>query len=196
MPKPKPAKKTYVPDRKSKLKATRTFIAGSAAEWWDKESRKFSAMRLCGRCGAVWYDGHWHDAPRLAATLKARRKAAKPVKEMLCIECHYAVHGPADPKHALFEGQLTLDGLVDPKEKSAILKTVRNMAKRAQKRDPEDRIIAIDDRGERVIVTTSENQLAVGLGKAVAAAFKGGKLRIAWSSDDLPARVFWKRKGA
>jgi hypothetical protein len=151
-------------------------------------------MRLCSRCEAVWYDGHWHNAPNLAAALKAKRKLAKPGKDVLCNECHYAVHGPADAKSALYEGELTLDGLIDKGEKAEILSTVRNAAKRAQRRDPEDRIVAIDDRGERVVITTTENQLAVSLGKAVDASHKGGKLRIVWSSDDLPARVHWARK--
>lgn len=188
------AKKTYVPARKPKMKATKTFVAGAATDWWDAGKRKPTGLKLCSRCEAVWYDGHWHTAPNLAAALKAKRKSSKPSKDVFCEECRYAVHGPADAKSGLFEGELTLDGLVDKKEKAEILATVRNAAKRAQRRDPEDRIVAIDDRGERVVITTTENQLAVGLGKAVEASHKGGKLRIAWSSDDLPARVHWTRK--
>jgi hypothetical protein len=195
MPMKKIAKKTFAPARKAKMQATKTFVAGAATNWWDKEKRKpAGGMRLCSRCEAVWYDGHWHTAPNLAAALKAKRKLSKPTKDLFCNECHYAVHGPSDPGSALFEGELTLDGLIDPKEKAEILATVRNTAKRAQRRDPEDRIVAIDDRGERVVVTTTENQLAVTLGKSVDASHKGGKLRIAWSSDDLPARVYWTRK--
>lgn len=153
-----------------------------------------SGMRLCGRCDAVWYDGHWHTSPKLALILKAKLKVSKPSKEVYCGECHYAVHGPADSGSALFEGELTLDGLIDKAEKAEILATIRNTAKRAQKRDPQDRIVVIDDRGNRVVVRTTENQLAVNLGKAVDSSHKGGKLRISWSSDDLPARVFWSRK--
>jgi hypothetical protein len=194
MPAKKIAKKIYAPDRASKLKATRTFVAGRATEWWDKEKRKPAGLKLCARCDAVWYDGHWHTAPNLAAALKAKTKGAKGGKEAYCEECRYAVHGPSDPKSALFEGELTLDGLIDKAEKARVLAAVRAAAKRAQKRDPEDRIVGIDDRGERVVVTTTENQLAVALGKAVDAAFKGGRLRIVWSSDDLPARVHWSHK--
>lgn len=188
------SKKTFTPARKAKMSATKTFVAGARTGWWDSEKRKMTGLKLCSRCEAVWYDGHWHNAPNLAAALKAKRKSSKPVKDLFCMECRYAVHGPADAKSALFEGELTLDGLIDAKEKAEILATVRNAAKRALRRDPEDRIIAIDDRGERVVVTTSENQLAVILGKAVDSSHKGGKLRVTWSSDDLPARVHWTRK--
>lgn len=188
------AKKTFTPARKAKMGTTKSIVAGARTDWWDKEKRKMTGLRLCARCEAVWYDGHWHTAPNLVAALKAKRKVAKPSKDTLCEECRYAAHGPADAKSALYEGELTLDGLIDKKEKAEILATVRNAAKRAQKRDPEDRIVAIDDRGERVVVTTTENQLAVSLGKAVDSSHKGGKLRVTWSSDDLPARVHWTRK--
>lgn len=194
MPTKNPSKKPYVPARKAKMKATKTFISAATTESWDKERRKPNGMKLCTRCEAVWYDGHWHTAPNLAAALKAKRKAAKPSKDIFCDECRYVVNGPADAKSGLFEGELTLDGLTDKTEKAEILATVRNAAKRAQKRDPEARIIAIDDRGERVVVTVTENQLAASLGKAVDSSHKGGKLRITWSSDDLPARVHWTRK--
>jgi len=194
MPKKTPARKTHTPARKAKMGPTKTFVAAARTDWWDKEKRKMNGLKLCARCEAVWYDGHWHTAPNLAAALKAKRKAAKPAKDLYCEECRYAVHGPADPKAGLYEGELTLDGLLDKGEKAEILATVRNAAKRASRRDPLARIVAIDDRGERVVVTTTENQLAVALGKAVDAAFKGGKLRVTWSSDDLPARVHWIRK--
>jgi len=195
MPNKNPAKKTFAPARKAKMQATKTFVAGAATDWWDQEKRKPSGgMKLCSRCDAVWYDGHWHTAPNLAAALKAKRKASKPSKDVFCDECRFVVHGHADAKSALYEGELTLDGLIDKGEKAEILATVRNAAKRATRRDPEDRIVAIDDRGERVVVTTTENQLAVILGKAVDSSHKGGKLRIVWSSDDLPARVHWTRK--
>lgn len=194
MPSKKITKKTYVAARKVKMSSTKSLVAGSATDWWDKEKRKLSGMGLCSRCDAVWYDGHWHTAPKLAAILKAKIKASKPGKEVFCNECHYTINGPADQSSALYEGELTLDGLIDKAEKAEILATVRNTAKRAQKRDPEDRIVVIEDRGNRVIVRTTENQLAVNIGKAVDSSHKGGKLRISWSSDDLPARVFWVRK--
>ena len=194
MPKKTPSKKTYTPARAAKREATKDVVTGAKSGWWDAGGRKPSGLKLCTRCEAVWYDGCWHVAPNLAAALKAKRKAAKPSKDVFCEECRYVVHGPAGAKSGLFEGELTLDGLIDRKEKAEILATVRNAAKRAQKRDPLCRIVAVDDRGERVVVTVTENQLAVALGKAVDASHKGGKLRVSWSSDDLPARVHWTRK--
>jgi hypothetical protein len=45
-----------------------------------------------------------------------------------------------------------------------------------------------------VRVTTTENQLAISLGKQVDSAFKGGTLKIRFSDEDLPVRVFWDEK--
>lgn len=176
-----------------KRKATRGLIARQGTDWWDRGGRKKASMRLCVRCDAVQYDGHWHTAPKLAAQLRAGKRGKKD-KDALCDECRYAAHGPAGAP--LFEGELTLDGLALPEEKAAVLALVRSFGKKAAKRDPEDRIVSIDDRGDRVVVRMSENQMAAGMGKAIDSAFKGGKLRIVWSKDDLPARVYWKRKGA
>ncbi len=193
----KPVKKTYASSRMAKKKMTKAAVNRSASEWWEAEARKKKGMELCERCEAVYFEGHWHTVPALSAVLSARGGSARggkaPGAAGLCKQCHWAVHGSERVK-AGFEGQVTLDGLKDPVEKAEILAAVRNFAHRAALRDPEDQIIAIDDRGERVIIATTENQLAVGIGKAVAAAFKGGKLRIAWSDDDLPARVHWKHK--
>ncbi len=193
-----PSKKPYVAVRSAKKKQTRSSVNRQETHWWQKETRKLSAAQLCERCNAVWFDGHWHTAPAMAAALRAKKKLAgksgKAGKQVLCHECHLAANGPADPTKQALEGALTLDGLTDPAEKAKILSTCRNFSARASKRDPEDRIISIDDRGKRVVITTTENQMAVGMGKAVDAAFKGGKLRIVWSKDDMPARVFWVHK--
>lgn len=195
-----PTKKTYNASGAAKKNPSKTVVTRKETQWWQKETRKLSASQLCERCGAVWFDGHWHTAPMLAAELKAKKNLAKKAgkagsgKPVLCYECHIAVNGSADPTKAAYAGQLTLDGLKDAKDKAEVLATCRNFGTRANKRDPEARIVGIDDRGDRVIITTTENQLAVGMGKAVDAAHKGGKLRIVWSKDDMPARVFWVHK--
>jgi hypothetical protein len=67
----------------------------------------------------------------------------------------------------------------------------RNVANRAGRRDPEDRIIKIVDAGESVVIYTTENQLAVSIGKQIHSARKGGTLVITWSHQDKPVRVRW-----
>lgn len=188
------SKNAFTANRSEKKKRTKSEQTRPATDWWQRETRKLKGAQLCDRCSAVWYDGHWHTQPEMAAAIRKERGGKKPAKPVLCYECHLIVNGPPEGAVQEYEGELTLDGLTDPAEKAKILKTVRNFGARQNGRDPEDRIINIDDRGTRVVVTTSENQTAVGMGKAVNAAFKGGRLRIAWSKDDLPARVYWTHK--
>lgn len=159
-------------------------------DWWESMAKKHEGLRLCDRCNAVYYDGHWHTNPRFASLIREHRPNAK--KE-LCRQCAYIVNGDVNTRHG-FEGLVVLDGLRDPDEKHEILLTVRNFARKATDRDPEDQIADIDDRGERVVISTTDNQMAVGIGKAVDKSFKGGDLRIVWSKDDMPARVYWKHK--
>lgn len=114
----------------------------------------------------------------------------KPVVKELCAECKWITGGKGKTG---WEGELILENLISD-DKKEILNLVRNVGKRAFLRDPEDQIIKIDDRGEKVIITTTENQLAVSIGKQVASAFKGGHMEIIWSAEDAPARVRWARK--
>jgi hypothetical protein len=72
-----------------------------------------------------------------------------------------------------------------------VLALARNVGRRAQARDPEDRIIKINDAPGGAVVTTTENQLAVSIGKQIDRARKGGKLDITWSQGDKPVRVRW-----
>ena len=186
------AKAVRNPSRKP-LKAAVSRGAGVGTGSKDRQHQKPEGMVLCGHCGAVYFDGHWHTSPVLSSILsKSKRPSA--AEQELCLQCQWAKHGQ-DPRRGGFEGEVTLDGLTDLEEKGEILKTVRNVGNHARERDPMDRIINIDDRGARVVITTTENQLAVALGKAVDAAYKGGKLTIVFShKGDLPARVYWKRK--
>lgn len=162
--------------------------------WWQKNAKKQKGTRLCDRCEAVFYDGHWHTDPHAAEALK-EAKPRNSATTALCPQCTNVMSGEGKADSD-FEGQLTLDGLHDGKEKAEILATIRNLARKSAEQDPQDQLIAIDDKGDRVIIATSDNQMAVRMGKKIDEAFKGGTLRITWSNDDLPARVYWKHKDA
>jgi len=157
---------------------------------WESLVKKMEGLRLCDRCNAVYYDGHWHTDPKLAEQI---REHQPDVKKELCQQCAYIMNGEVNTRKG-FEGQIVLDGLRDIEEKREILHTVRNFANQAKENDPQQQIADIDDRGNRVVISTTDNQMAVGIGKAVDRAFKGGSLKIVWSEDDLPARVYWKHK--
>lgn len=172
--------------------STRKNTRLSWKDWWQKNAKKQSGVQVCDRCNAVFYDGHWHtDAHAASAMSEHKPRNAK--QSAMCPACTYVMSGEGKADSD-FEGQITLDGLHDANEKAEILLTIRNLARASVEKDPQDQIIAIDDKGDRIIISTTDNQLAVRMGKKIDESFKGGTLRITWSDDDLPARVYWKHK--
>ncbi len=159
-------------------------------QWWHKKNLGKKPVVVCEKCHAVYYDEHWHTwstAKKLVDLLLKRQM----IKETLCAECANILRGHEGTDG--YEGEVMLYGLTDAKEKTEILNLARNVGKRAALRDPEDQIIKIEDRGESARITTTENQLAVSIGKQVARAHKGGKLEIKFSEVDHLVRVVWRR---
>jgi hypothetical protein len=179
----------YTPKRSKKDKIGAGHTPRIAPSWYEMEVKKKKAIRQCSRCGAVYLDNHWHTVPDFAK-IYAKSLLKKEIIKELCAECKWIVGGK---NKTGWEGELILENLV-PEEKSEILNLTKNVGARATLRDPEDQIIKIEDFGKKMRITTTENQLAVSIGKQIASAFKGGKLEIIWSDEDAPARVRWMRK--
>lgn len=151
----------------------------------QNEFKDVPELTACGRCHAVYYDRHWHYDQALYEKVAAQQFA----ENVFCPECLWikaGFHGIVD-----FEGEVLLRGIPNEEMKKEITHEIRNIGTRASDRDPEDQIIKIEDRGETVRVTTTENQLAISIGKQVARAHKGGKLEIKLSREDKPVRVVW-----
>jgi len=187
----------HFPRRTEADKRTAEHTTRFAPDWWEKEVKGLKSIRRCKECGAVYFDEHWHTIPDFWEIYKKMLPKIKIIED-LCFECKWIKSGHLDRKYGWagkegWEGEVILDNLV-AKDKAEILNLVRNVGKRATKRDPEDRIISIEDKGKRVIIRTTENQLAVSIGKQVSRAFKGGNMEIKWSHEDEPARVRWTRK--
>lgn len=158
-----------------------------ASNWWEKEVKGKKEVRVCTRCHAVYFDKHWHTIPGIFSWMKKRGIAA----DGLCLECTWVTRGARAAMN--YEGEVILEGFSLPKEKQEILRLVRNVGARAVLRDPEDQIMGIEDKGGKVVIRTTENQLALSIGKQVANAFKGGELEIKYSHEDAPVRVYWRR---
>ena len=140
----------------------------------------------CPRCHAVWYKKAWHNDERRFSELSAQVLMAR-----TCPACRKETHD-------LPEGIVTMSGLAGwPKERrQELLGLISNISERARKRDPMDRIIKLVDRGNEIIVNTSENQLAVAIGNEVKRDL-GGDLNIDFSHRDNDiARVIWIAKQA
>lgn len=182
----KSPKRVFVPAGKAGDKRTGAHMSSNAANWWGKEVKGKKEVRVCTRCHAVYFDKHWHTIPGIFAWMKKRGIAA----DGLCLECTWVTRGARAAMN--YEGEVTLEGFASQKEKQEILKLVRNVGARAVLRDPEDQIMAIEDKGGKVVIRTTENQLALSIGKQVARAFKGGEFEIKYSYEDAPVRVYWR----
>lgn len=175
--------------RSARSKLTGAYVGRNAPDWWEKEVKGKKEVRVCSRCHAVYFDKHWHTIPGIFTWMKKRGIAA----DGLCFECTWINRGTRFAAMN-YEGEVILEGFSSQKEKQEILKLVRNVGARASLRDPEDQIMAIEDRGKKVIVRTTENQLAISIGKQVSRAFKGGDCEIRYSHEDAPVRVYWRGK--
>jgi len=139
----------------------------------------------CPDCGAVYFDKHWHTCSEPDCRLKS---AALP--ELVCPECRLTDNSAA--RSGAYAGEVMIEGVSDPAELKEIKNLALNVAKRASKRDPEDRVVKVIDGPGSLDIYTTENQLAVSIGKQIHHARKGGELTITWSKTDKPVRVRWQ----
>jgi hypothetical protein len=157
-------------------------------DWWEREVKaKRGTMLVCQKCGAVYLKKHWYTSPTVSEFLKKQKN----IKYTVCGEC---VLKPRSARWGIssYEGEINLLNLGP--DKPEILRLVKNVGARAVKRDPEDQILRIEDQKDSVRILTSENQLALSIGKQVAQAFKGGILKIQFSHQEEVARVTWTHK--
>lgn len=148
-----------------------------------KESQEFGPGKgdfvACSDCDAVYYNKSWKHG--FEGGLKQENDTEKKISFKVCPACQMRRDG-------LFEGELTLVN-IPAGEKEDILNRVRNMGEKAQASDPLDRILSVEEKGGVVRVTTSENQLALQIGKAVNKASKASTLESSFSRAESPVRV-------
>ena len=142
-----------------------------------------SGDAVCRRCHAVYFDKHWHTDPKLYAEFKVHHGAM----EILCGECRQIQQKDG------YGGEVILKNVAIA-DKPELIQEIKNIGDRAFRRDPEDQIIKIEDKGKSIRVTTTENQLALSIGKQISASHKGGKLDIKLSKEDKLVRVVWVSK--
>ena len=154
--------------------------------WWGKENMGLKRVVICPRCQAIYYDKHWHSWENTSRGLPKDLKTS----ETLCRACAVLAANKDSSANA-WGGEAVFFGLKELNRRLEAVNLIKNIGARATRRDPEAQIIKIEDKGDSLRVTTTGNQLAIAIGKQIDAAFKGGKLSISWSSQNLPARVRW-----
>lgn len=139
---------------------------------------------ICPDCKSIFFDKAWHhnldeDAKHI--------KENKNIKFSLCPACKMKAG-------KIFEGELTIKLIgVSPEKKQEILNIIKNSGSQAQDEDPMDRVLWLEETPGEIRVYTSENQLAVKIGKKLKSAFGGGNLNIKHSHEEDVIRVIWSR---
>src|SRR3989338_7530229 len=150
-----------------------------------KEEQEFGLSKdeivACPQCDAVYYYKSWHHN-------LLNYKGVSTDKGFVFKLC------PADQmkKDGFFEGEVVVENF--PKQEGEeILNLIKNIGEKAYGRDVLDRIFNTEILDSKIVVTTSENQLAKQIGKSINKAKKGSKLDESFSEEDvIRMRVYWQ----
>lgn len=139
----------YAPRRQREKKHGQEFISGKLD------------IIICPDCQSVYYEKSWHHSLKDYSQLSEDKN----VDFEACPACRME-------KDKQFEGLVVFKN-VPANIKEDLLRTIHNIEGRAFSRDPLDRILRIGEDENDIKVYTSENQLAISIGKQVSRAFKG-----------------------
>lgn len=148
------------------------------------ELKSLKGAYFCPYCRAIFHTKSWHNDLRQYEKIKDCLELAR-----MCPACYKT-------EMDLPEGIITFTGLDNfpLKRKKELINLVRNIWKRAEKRDPMDRVFKILDKGNEIQVYTTENQLALAIGNEVKRAL-GGDLNIGFGQrENKIARIVWVAK--
>lgn len=139
-----------------------------------KSKKKLPEPTRCPDCGAVYRSARWTWA------------AAPPgAHEALCPACHRI-------RDRFPAGYVTLKGEFLGAHRDEILHLVRNREAAEKAEHPLERIMAIEDADDGVLVTTTDTHLARSIAEAVQAAYKG-ELEFRYNKEDNLLRATWSR---
>src|SRR3989344_5773319 len=170
----------------NKQMAVKTGMVGRRHQRSRKEESEFGLAGkefvLCSGCGSVYFDKSWHH--RLEDDKESHLKEDRRAKFELCPACKMK-------RDKVFEGELVVKLKAESlKHKADILNTIKNSDDQARERDPMDRVLWSEEREDSIHIFTSENQLAVRIGKKLESSFPSSKLEMRHSGEDI-VRVYW-----
>jgi len=131
------------------------------------------SFAVCKKCRSVYQKKAWRHGQGVISLDEARKLR---VSIALC---------PADQmiERKLYEGELTIEGF-SGKSTNELLRLIRAYGDRAFKRDCQHRVIGVErQKGGRIRVTTTENQLAAKLAKKIKDVFNTVTVRTSYSKE-------------
>ncbi len=136
---------------------------------------------VCSSCGSLYLRKTWH----LPEKSPKKAKKTESLNRVLCPACRKI-------RDKFSSGIVQLQGDFLVVHKGEILNRIKNEADRAAQVNPLERIILIEDFGDRVRVETTSERFAQRIGRELQRAFKG-KTTYHWPKEDKQIRVEWTR---
>jgi len=139
-----------------------------------KAKGKLHEPSACSQCGAVFHHGRWQ---WVEAPADAHRT--------VCPACH-RIHDDFP------SGFVTLKGEFLNLHHDEIMQLVRNHEKHERAEHPLKRIMAVEEKAGKTLVTTTDIHLARGIGEALHHAYQG-ELEYHYNHEQNLLRVSWTR---
>jgi NMD protein affecting ribosome stability and mRNA decay len=142
-------------------------------------SMAYAEPTICPTCGLVFHKKRWSYNEKFLSTVS---KAAEKHKCPACrkIEDHYVM------------GFVSITGTFVPTIKKEIVNIIHNQEKKEQVRNPLARIMSLNNKDDKIMVETTNDNLAIAIGKALNRSH-GGELNINYANNEQFARVNWHR---
>jgi NMD protein affecting ribosome stability and mRNA decay len=139
-----------------------------------KSKLKLPEPTRCPDCGATFHNGRW-----------TWERAPAGAHEQLCPACH-RIHDkfPA--------GYVTLKGAFLRQHRDDILHLIKNCEEKEKAEHPLERIMAIEDAEDGVLVTTTDTHLAREIAERLHHAYKGN-LDFHYNKEENLLRATWNR---
>ena len=142
-----------------------------------KATRKPHEPSVCPQCGAVFHQGRWQ--------WSARPEGAA---EHLCEACHRINdHYPA--------GILTLSGPFVAQHKAEMIRLARHQEEAEKREHPLNRIMAIEEEADRVVISTTDLHLPRRIAEAQKRTWQG-EVEFHYEEDGYFLRATWHRASA
>lgn len=135
---------------------------------------KYSEPTVCSDCGAVFRRGRWAHGKAPDGANRDRCPACWRIREKL----------PA--------GRVVLEGPFYAAHRDELLRLVRHEADNESSEHPINRIMDIEEDGERAVVTTTDIHTPHRIGTALARAYQG-ELKMHYGDEEYSIRVSWRR---
>lgn len=139
-----------------------------------KHPGRLIAPTVCPQCGAIYHSGRWQWGPRPVEARKA-----------VCQACHRG-----NDNHPA--GVVTLTGRFVRPNRAELVRIAEEQGLAEKRERPANRVIGIEQSGDRVVITTTDIQLPHRIGAAMLRTFQG-TLDHHFDGTDYLIRVNWHR---